>query len=66
MQTKKSNWHQLSKKEFKENNLPEKHLQEIVVNFIQAGKVEREQGSEKLDQEFSNVEGMIEVFFLNS
>ena len=53
----------IEEQEFKENYLPEKHLQELAVNFIVAEKKEREQNIEKLDQEFSNVEGMIKGIF---
>ena len=53
----------VEEQEFKENYLPEKHLQEIAVNFIVAGEVEKEQDIEKLDQKFSNVEGMIKGIF---
>ena len=56
----------IDEQEFKNNYLPEKHLQEIAVNFIAAGKIEVKEelrDIERLDQEFPNVEGMIKGIF---
>ena len=56
----------IDEQEFKDNYLPENHLQEIAVNFIAAGKREVKEelrDTERLDQEFPNVEGMIKGIF---
>ena len=56
----------VDEQEFKDCYLPEKHLQEIAVNFISVGKVEVKDevsDTENLDQEFPNVEGMIKSIF---
>ena len=46
--------------------MPEKHLQEIAVNFITVGRLEVKdevRDTKNLDQDFPNVEGMIKGIF---
>ena len=56
----------VDEQDFKENYLPENHLQDIAANFITVGRLEVKdevRDTKNLDQDFPNVEGMIKGIF---
>ena len=56
---------EIDEKEYKEKFLPEKHMQELAVNFVSARNPESSEEDiiENLDENFPNVESMIKSVF---